>query len=222
MRLGVKFSRQGFARFVSHLDMQRIFSRAIRRSGIPAAFSQGFNPHITMSFASAMPVGLETEGDYMEFGLAGGCDPVECMEQLNGALPAGLRAVKAGLLPDSEKKLMAATRWAEYEICEEHKESELLQQLYDIMAMDRCTAIKTRKGKSREIDIRPLIRSVETAEGVRLILALSGEQSLSPKLLLEKISELGGSEFSPRILRKELYTERPEVIFPLDCLFRET
>lgn len=220
MRLGVKFSRHGMARFVSHLDMQRMFSRAIRRSGIPAAFTQGFNPHITLSFASAMPVGLETEGDYLEFGLGAEIAPEECQSRLAAAVPQGIGIVKAGLLPEGERKLMAALRWAEYSFSDKKQEDVLLRQIYAIMEMESCTALKTRKGKSREIDIRPLIRSVQAEDGLRLVLALSGEQSLSPKLLLEKLSQLSGEAFSPDITRTELYTEREGRLLPLEGLFQ--
>ena len=67
MRIGIRFSRTGRTRFVSHLDMQRLFARALRRTGIPVKFSQGFKPHIVTSFASALPVGMDTYGYYMEF-----------------------------------------------------------------------------------------------------------------------------------------------------------
>ena len=220
MRLGVKFSRQGFTKYVSHLDMQRIFSRAVRRSGIPAAFSQGFNPHILMSFASAMPVGLETAGDYMEIGLTGEASPAECMARLAKTMPQGIVIVKTGLLPDGEKKLMAALKWAEYRIFAQGQEDDILEALDKIMAMDACMAVKTRKGKSREINIRPLIKSVEAKEGLRLVLALSGEQSLSPKLLLETMGQMRGKVFGPRILREELYTEKAGEILPLEKIGR--
>ena len=49
MRIGIKFQRKGLKKYVSHLDMQRLFARALRRSGLPVKYSSGFNPHINLS-----------------------------------------------------------------------------------------------------------------------------------------------------------------------------
>ncbi len=66
MRLRVKFSKEGLLRYVGHLDFLRYTQKMIVRSGIPAAYSAGFHPHMILAFASPLSVGSETEGDYFE------------------------------------------------------------------------------------------------------------------------------------------------------------
>ena len=58
MRAMIRFGKQPRLRFISHLDLQRFFQRALNRTGLPVAYSQGFNPHPLMSFGSALALGL--------------------------------------------------------------------------------------------------------------------------------------------------------------------
>jgi radical SAM-linked protein len=89
-RLRLRYSRTGRLRFASHRDFQRVFERAIRRAGVPIAFSQGFNPHPRISYAGAAPTGAASVAEYLEMGLTVVCDPAKVMEALNAALPADM------------------------------------------------------------------------------------------------------------------------------------
>ena len=70
MRLAVVFTKEAPVRFVSHLDVQRLFQRAFRRAKLPLAYSQGFNPHPLVSFATALSVGMTSRGEYLDVTLA--------------------------------------------------------------------------------------------------------------------------------------------------------
>ena len=63
MKIRVKFSKHGAMKFIGHLDILRLFQKAIRRAEIPIVFTEGFSPHMVMSFASPLGVGIESEGD---------------------------------------------------------------------------------------------------------------------------------------------------------------
>jgi radical SAM-linked protein len=89
-RLRLRYSRTGRLRFASHRDFQRVFERAIRRAGVPIAFSQGFNPHPRISYAGAAPTGAASVAEYLEMGLTVHCDPAKVMAALNAALPADM------------------------------------------------------------------------------------------------------------------------------------
>jgi len=77
-------------RFTSHRDFARAFERAVRRAGVPIAYSQGFTPHPKISYASAAPTGVASEAEYLEIGLQAVVDPVEVREALDRALSPGL------------------------------------------------------------------------------------------------------------------------------------
>lgn len=111
-RLRVRYAKRGRARFTSHRDFSRAFERALRRAGVPMAYSSGFNPHPRVSFANASPTGAATEAEYLEIGLAEVCDPDDVRAALDAALPDGLDVVavveaSGGSLSDR----LTASRW---------------------------------------------------------------------------------------------------------------
>lgn len=215
MRIGIKFSREGAAKFVSHLDMQRVFSRALRRTGMHVKYSQGFNPHIVLSFASALPVGMATQGDYMEFSLTDSLPVDQVAARLHAQMPEGMRICKAGELPETAPKLMAAVRMAEVEILSPG--DALPQALKAFMAREHCVVQKRSGKKLRELDIRPLVYGATFFErGAIVRLAHSGAESLSPALLWQALELPGEGVF----IRRELFTAGAQDDFvPLYMLF---
>lgn len=89
-RLRIRFAKRGRLRFVSHRDFQRAFERALRRAGVPIAFSQGFSPHPKVSYAGAAPTGAASEAEYLEIAVTRRCSPDEVRANLDAALPPGL------------------------------------------------------------------------------------------------------------------------------------
>lgn len=92
-KLRVRFARRGRLRFSSHRDFQRAFERALRRAGVPVAYSQGFTPHPKVSYAGAAPTGAASEAEYLELSVTDRCDPGEVAAALDDALPPGLDIV---------------------------------------------------------------------------------------------------------------------------------
>ena len=70
MKVRIKFTKVGALRYVGHLDFMRTFQKIIKRSGVQAVFTRGFSPHMIMSFASPLGVGLESLGEYVDFEMA--------------------------------------------------------------------------------------------------------------------------------------------------------
>ena len=100
MRIGLEFAKTGAARYISHLDLQRAFSRAIRRSGLPVKLSEGFNPHYVVSFASALALGMESLCECVEMALAKNVTAEEFLLRMAKALPPGLEARRAVVLAE--------------------------------------------------------------------------------------------------------------------------
>jgi radical SAM-linked protein len=92
-RLRLRYAKRGRLRFASHRDFQRALERALRRSGVPMAYSAGFNPHPKISYANAAPTGAASEAEYVELGLRERRDPAEVLTTLDAALPPGLDIV---------------------------------------------------------------------------------------------------------------------------------
>jgi radical SAM-linked protein len=93
-RLRIRYAKRGPLRFTSHRDFARAFERAVRRAGVPIAFSQGFTPHPKISYASAAPTGVASEAEYLEIGLQAPVDPAELRVALDAALSPGLDIVE--------------------------------------------------------------------------------------------------------------------------------
>src|SRR5881398_685221 len=93
-RLRVRYAKRGPLRFTSHRDFARAFERALRRAGVPMAYSAGFSPHPKISYAGAAPTGVASEVGYLEIGLAKVCGPSGVRAELDAALPPGLYVVE--------------------------------------------------------------------------------------------------------------------------------
>jgi len=86
----LRYAKRGRLRFSSHRDFQRAFERALRRAGVPIAFSAGFSPHPKVSYTNAAPTGTASEAEYIEIGVTAACDPARVRIALDEALPPGL------------------------------------------------------------------------------------------------------------------------------------
>jgi radical SAM-linked protein len=94
-RIRIRYAKRGPLRFTSHRDFARAFERAVRRAGVPIAFSQGFTPHPKISYASAAPTGVASEAEYLEIGLRAEVDPAALRAALDAALSPGLDVLDA-------------------------------------------------------------------------------------------------------------------------------
>ena len=84
-------------RFISHLDLMRLFGRAIRRAGLPIAMTEGFSPHPKMSFKRALKLGVESDNEEALFCINGWIKPEEFKERLQLQLPDGITITSAGI-----------------------------------------------------------------------------------------------------------------------------
>lgn len=111
-KLRLRYAKRGKLRFTSHRDVARAFERALRRAGLPMAYSQGFNPHPKVSWVGAAPTGCASEAEYVELSLVERVDPELVRRELNAALPEGLRVVEAVLAgPGSLTERIEASAW---------------------------------------------------------------------------------------------------------------
>lgn len=111
-RIRLRYAKRGPLRFTSHRDFARAFERALRRAGVPIAFSQGFTPHPKISYASAAPTGVGSEAEYLEIGLQAEADPAALRAALDAALSPGLDVLDAVVAGEgSLADRIDASRW---------------------------------------------------------------------------------------------------------------
>jgi len=97
-RIKIKFTKGEEVKFISHRDLMRTFQRAIRRAGLPILYSQGFNPHMKISWGNALKVGVVSLGEYAQLQIDGWIRPHEAMAKLNAVLPKGLEIIEANVV----------------------------------------------------------------------------------------------------------------------------
>ena len=94
IKLETRFSKKGTLRYISHLDILRLFHRAVRRAGLPVALSQGFTPHYRISFDKALKLGVESDNDQAVFTLERWLEPKEFTVRINEKLPEGIKVLE--------------------------------------------------------------------------------------------------------------------------------
>ncbi|MDP8230991.1 MAG: TIGR03936 family radical SAM-associated protein [Candidatus Gorgyraea atricola] len=94
MKLEATFCKRGDLRYISHLDIVRLFQRSVRRASLPVSLSQGFSPHYKISFGQALKLGVESESEKAGFSLDKWIEPDEFMNRINGKLPEEVRIVE--------------------------------------------------------------------------------------------------------------------------------
>ena len=115
-KLRLALSKGEEMRFLSHLDYAQAVERMIRRAEIKMAFSEGFNPHMKISFSSALALGITAEVEYLDMDIVEDATVESIMERLNRVAPPGLTVMAGREMPDKVKKLMAICNYAVYEV----------------------------------------------------------------------------------------------------------
>lgn len=206
MRMALEFAKTGTAKYISHLDLQRAFSRTIRRSGLSVKLSEGFNPHFVVSFASALSLGMQSECECVEMAMTNEVPAEEFLMKMARALPPGLIAKRAVRLRDNAPKLMAALAEADYEMSIDiSRADDFERSVDDILSRKEILAVKVSGGREKQIDIRPLVKALAVRENM-FVMRLSAAQTgaLKPDLLLD-VMQLGA--FDRDIKRTALYTQ---------------
>ena len=91
MRYRIRYSKQGLMKYIGHLDMMRSFQKILRRTGIDVTFSEGYSPHMVMSYAFPLGVGMTSDSEYVDVDLNRPYPSVELVRRLNGASPEGIQ-----------------------------------------------------------------------------------------------------------------------------------
>jgi len=161
-RVRLRYAKRGRLRFTSHRDFARAFERALRRAGIPMAYSAGFTPHPKISYIGAAPTGVSSEAEYVEIGLARRMDVEEVRSVLDAALPDGLdllAAVEAG--PGSLADRIQAGQWR-VELSGVSAR-ELSAALEKFLAAEEILVSRLTKDGRREINARNAVIWAEAA-----------------------------------------------------------
>lgn len=231
MKVRVKFSKYGPSRFLGHLDVMRYFQKAVRRAGIPVAFSAGFRPHMIMSFAAPLGLGITSDGEYFDMELSREMSSQEILRRLNGAMTEGFQALAAKKTPEGKKhNAMAITAASGYRIRfpEEGRprQESMAGQIEAFCAQPVIPVEKKTKSGFKTTDIKPGIYRFQAVQGEwDMLLAASSANYVKPRMVMEAFAKYLGTHFAPHeyaVHKTEIYantgTEQAPVFVPLEDL----
>lgn len=192
-RLRVTYRHGEPLRYVGHLDLVRAWERALRRSGVPLAYREGFNPQARLQFASALPLGATGQSEIVDIVLTEPMSPEAFMAQVQPHLPPGLTLLAAEEAPLQAKALqglLLASDW-QVDVETDLPATELVHRIEQLMAQETASATRQRKGKTTTVDVRPLILALDYVEQpqpgwqrLRMTLRTQGAASARPEQVL--------------------------------------
>ncbi|MBB5957736.1 radical SAM-linked protein [Saccharothrix tamanrassetensis] len=164
-KLRLRYAKRGRLRFTSHRDIARTFERALRRAGVPMAYSQGFSPHPKVSWVGAAPTGVASEAEYVEVQVVEQVDPDALRTALDAVLPPGLDVIEVvraagGTLPER----IEASAW-QVELPGVSPE-RLIEAVTAFLAAESVEVERLTKDGKKVIDVRPAVVSAEVRSDV--------------------------------------------------------
>lgn len=233
MKARIKFRKNGVMKFIGHLDIMRYFQKAIRRAEIPIAFTSGYSPHMIMSFANPLGVGLTSDGEYFDIELTESIASKEAVRRLNEQMVDGMEIVSFVQIPDDKKsKGMSIVAGADYlsSVKNGSLPEDLAEKLEAFYAQNEICVVKKTKKSEKEVDIRPMIYKLECRDGkIYMRVAAGSVQNLKPELVTEAFVRYLGMDAEEVTFthhRLETFaesedTESKMILVPLDALGTE-
>lgn len=211
MILRLLYTKNGFIRFNAHLDMVRIFERSLRRAGVELAFSQGFNPHPKMSFASPLSVGVASDYEIIDIEVVSEPNIEDFIKKSSDYFPEGL-VITAGKILEKSRAPMSMISRAQYISTFKTDKSVTVSNeiIESFLKNDNIDYYRiSKKGKSKEpklINIRPYIFSLKKSSesqdnSLEMIIAQGSEFNLKPEAVTEKLAEFMGCEITEGTIR---------------------
>ncbi len=200
----VFYQKIGRLKYISHLDMNRVFTRIARRSGMPIWYTEGFNPHPRINFALPLSLGFESTYEAVDIRIDDDAySNDEAHERLKAVMPEELTVLK---VTDPVMKT-GEIAFARFEISLELPENA--QTFFDQgeIFMEK----KTKRGGIKTVDIRPLIHSYEIGEDSLTLVLSAGTDNLNPTMVIDAMSRFFEREIKVNsITRTMLYNKEME------------
>lgn len=211
----LKFKKTGLSIYYSQLDLQRVMARALKKSGLPVWYSQGFNPHIYMTFTLPLSLGHESECESVDFRLNEELSEAEILKAMEGTLPQGIELVSAQA-PDYDAREIS---FAKYDITLYGAKADIINALENYRALEQAIVTKTTKKGKKDINLKELINDIDVVdqqdESVMFtaIYPAGTPLNINPQLLLDFLKETYAIEVVDAfVIRKNLFDKDMKVL----------
>lgn len=198
MKILCKFTKLGYLKFISHLDLVDLFQRTLFQNKIDVKFSEGFNPHPRMSIAYPLPLGIESNSEYMEIYLNSKIDLKDFLIKMNERLPQGIKIVEAKY--DDDESISNKVKSVVYAFkllntfYDKNKDIDIAKELDKVNAMDIVEIERKRKKGKRRIFVKEnakdyLNRLELKDEAIYAYIKMSENGSLKPALVFDILND---------------------------------
>jgi radical SAM-linked protein len=196
-----KYTKTGNLKYISHLDVLRFIQRSVKRAGINAKYSEGFNPHMKTSFGFPLSLGTESIGEYFELELNENIDPEVFVQKMNKVMPKEMQILKADYT-DEPQSLMARCAYAQYLIGVEsssldlEKLNSVLNEMLDTgVVYERQKKNKKNKLVTKELNTKDYIKYLKAEQNngnkatIQAVFVTAEEGSMRVDELLKLLEE---------------------------------
>jgi radical SAM-linked protein len=161
-RLRLRFSRGVELKYISHLDMMRLWERVLRRAGIPVAYSEGFSPHPRISLAAPLPIGVTSEAELMDIVVRKTVSPDFFLQNTKPQMPRGVEVFEILQVPLTGPSLQSQARFIDYRVSDrsDRTADEILQAVTATIQAEKLPWHHVRDTGPRHYDLRPLIKDL--------------------------------------------------------------
>jgi radical SAM-linked protein len=211
-RLRVTFCRGEEVKYITHLDMMRLWERALRRAAIPLAYSEGFSPSPRISLAAPLPVGVTSTGELMDVYLSRRVTPFDFIKTVSQQLPAGIAVREVREVGLGLPSLQSQVRWSEYQVdvATDRSREEVQAALAQLLAAESLPWQHQRDKEVRRYDLRSLVQDLwleGLADGLCTLGMRLRTDSQGSGRAEQVAAALGFSELPLSIQRRKLILE---------------
>lgn len=216
MKVRIKFAKYGVMKFIGHLDVMRFFQKVMRRADIDIKYTEGMSPHMVMSFAAPLGVGLTSVGEYVDIELRTPVTTEKALEQMNKVMVEGMEILDFRQIEEGKaSKGMSLVAAADYTVTFRKgcaPKGDWQSDISGFFAQKSIMVTKETKKGETEVDIRPMIYKMSVNAGVVFMqLATGSVANLKPELVMEAYAKWKGfemPEFALEVNRCEVYADQ--------------
>jgi len=233
VRYLIKYSKDGEIKFIAHLDLMRTLQKIVKRAELPIEYSKGFNPHMAVSIAQPLSVGVHSKGEYMDVVLSEELEEKYIQDKMNENTPRGIKILDVVKVTKVEGKkqsqAMAIIDAAKYSIKLKLTQEEGIKEILNTLCSnEKWNIIKKNKSGEKLVNIKPLVHEFEYAVEnsilvISALIACGSRGNLSAGLLAnymkENIESINKEAFVD-IVREEMYAMKDDKLVTLSEFFK--
>lgn len=228
IRYLIKYTKESNIKFIAHLDLMRTAQKIVRRAKLPVKYSKGFNPHMAMSIAQPLAVGMYSAGEYMDLVFVEEVDEKEIIDRLNACTASGIKFISAKKIVNvvNQKKVpqaMALIDACRYTIKIKYDDtSNLENEIRNLLNKEMWKALKKSKKIEKEIDIKALVYDFkywikDNFLILNVLLQSGSREHLSAEFFTDYIKNntTKASDYFVDIKREEMYYNKNGKLEPI-------